>query len=307
MTITNQKDYSSKIQNWKLYEFKYPLEVEFSDIIISEGKDWIEDCETSDCFGLNPVCFESKMKYDAAFKLCQLCAGWYSLNEEETKKAIEITRKAFLSKQGEPMFYYDTVCNQFYWIDALRENNEKYARDFLGTDSLWSLFSDLELRSVIEKSNCFEWFVDFFGDTIEYDERCELANSYAQQYNQSLEIVLYLRPEQASILIDGPAKVSGDNLPVLASAAAGLIRYGEYELGTDLYQAVFDKAWEEKTTVETKQNIIKCFMDRLSKGYESGAYLDDETAKMLELQCAKFSDQKWAEKTKLLISRNLDK
>ena len=38
--------------SWKDYEFEIPLGISFPEAIISEGLDWLSDCEEDNVFGL---------------------------------------------------------------------------------------------------------------------------------------------------------------------------------------------------------------------------------------------------------------
>lgn len=71
--------------SWKDHEFEIPLGISFPESIVSEGLDWISDCEEDDVFGLNPRCFQNKNQYDAALKLCKACAGWFYFETDEEK------------------------------------------------------------------------------------------------------------------------------------------------------------------------------------------------------------------------------
>ncbi len=291
--------------SWKDYEFEIPLGVTFQEKPISGGLDWISDCEDDETFGLEPVWFENKNKYDAALKLCKICAGWFYFESDEEKTlAIESTRAAVLAKKGDPMWYYCVWNNSFDWVTALRECNSYYAEQFYDIDSLWELFQRLSQRSYLEKADCFEWFISFMGDYLRFDMRNELQNGYVQCYDNHIETIFYLRPDHIELLTTGYTSITADNANSLAGAAAGLIRLGKRELGLDLYSTLFNMAWEGKSTTDEKKNVVDNFLNRLAAGYESDPYIDDEIAALLEKQCSKYSDAKWIAKLKTTISRH---
>lgn len=49
------------------------MEVSFPEKVISEGLDWISDCEEDGMFGLNPACFQNEYQYDAAKAMQSMC------------------------------------------------------------------------------------------------------------------------------------------------------------------------------------------------------------------------------------------
>ena len=290
---------------WKNHEFEIPLGVSFPENVISEGLDWISDCEEDDVFELNPVCFQNKNQYDAALKLCKICAGWfYFENDTEKKLAIESARAVVLAKNGEPMWYFNIWNNTFEWVSALRDNNELYAGQLYDIDSIWELFQRLSQRSYIEKADCFEWLISFFEEYLQYDTRNELQNYYVQCYDNQMESILYMRPDHAEILTCGPTSLSADNVASLSAAAAGLIRMGKREFGIRLYTRLFDMVWAGKSTTDDKKNVVDNFLTRLSAGYEGDPYIDSEIASMLEDQSKKYSDAKWTSKIKTTIGRH---
>lgn len=291
--------------SWKDYEFEIPLEVVFPETIVSEGLDWISDCETDDTFELNPACFQTKNQYDAASKLCKVCAGWFYFESEEEKlHSIESARAVTVAQKGDPMWYFNIWNNSFDWVAALRENNEIYADQMYDVDTIWELFQRLSQRSFVEKADCFEWLVEFFADYLKYDERKELQNSYVQGFDNHLEMILYLRPDHVEILTSGVTSLSSDNAYSLSSAAAGLVRMGKRDLGLRLYEKLFDMAWTGKSSVDDKKMVIDNFLNRLAMGYENDPYIDSEIATMLETQSKKYSDAKWIAKIKTTIGRH---
>ena len=74
----------------------------------------------------------------------------------EPSLSIEATRKVVTAEEGEPMWYYDIMRENFDWVSALRDNNDNYADKFYNIDSVWELFQKLAERSYIEKADCFE-------------------------------------------------------------------------------------------------------------------------------------------------------
>lgn len=291
--------------SWKDYEFEIPLEASFPEKVISEGLDWISDCEEDSMFGLNPVCFQNKNQYDAALKLCKACAGWYYFdNEEEKQLAIESARAVVTAKSGDPMWYFNIWNNTFDWVSALRDNNEQYAGQLYDIDSIWELFQRTSQRSYIEKADCFEWLIGFFAENLKFDTRHELQNGYVQCFDNHIESILYLRPDHAEILTTGVTALPAENAASLSGAAAGLIRMGKRELGMSLYTKLFDMAWTRKSTTDEKKNVVDNFLNRLSAGYESDPYIDNEIAVLLEEQSKKYSDAKWTAKIKTTIGRH---
>jgi len=290
--------------SWKDHEFEIPLGVSLPEIAVSEGLDWIDDCEENEIFGLNPVCFQTKNQYDAALKLCKICAGWFFFeNDEEKQLALESARAVVTAKAGEPMWYYDIWRNSFDWVSALRDNNSQYAGQLYDVDTLWELFQRLVQRSYIEKADCFEWLIEFFAEYLQYDTGNELQNAYIQCYDNHIESIFYLRPDHAEILTTGCTSVTADNAASLAGAAAGLIRMGKREFGIRLYKQLFDMAWSGKSTTDEKKGVVDNFLSRLSAGYETDPYIDNEIASMLEEQSKKYSDAKWTAKIKTTIGR----
>ena len=295
---------SSDQPGWKTYEFELPLEFDFPEIPISEDMDWFSDCSENDTFGLNPACFRSKNQYDAALMLCEVCGGWYRF-ESSAKQAerAELLRAVLTASPGEPMWYYNVWHNSFEWVAALRDANPRYYGHFSDIDSIWELFSRLQQRSCLEKAECFAWFVSFFGDALRYDDRQQLSDCYVQCYDNHLETILYLCPEQISVLTNGPTAVTANAGRYLARAAAGLIRMGHREDGITLYQKVFDRVWTEKSSADEKKAIVDEFIGRLAAGYENEPYLDEEVCSMLEEQCKKYSDAKWTTKIRLTLGK----
>lgn len=291
--------------SWKNYEFEIPLKVTFPEKIVSEGLDWISDCETDDNFELNPACFQSKNQYDAAMKLCRICAGWFYFDSEDEKTcALEASRAVVSAKKGDPMWYFDIWNSTFDWVSALRENNDIYTDQLYDVDSIWELFQRLSQRSFVEKADCFEWLVEFFADHLKYDERHELQTGYVQAYDNHLEMILYLRPDHTEILTNGVTSLSADNAYALSSAAAGLVRMGKRDLGLGLYVKLFDMTWAGKSSVDDKKMVIDNFLTRLAAGYENDPYIDDEIANILESQSKKYSDAQWIAKIKTTIGRH---
>ena len=294
------------LSKWEEYKFEIPLGVTLPKIIVSSGADWHSDCEQDDVFGLNPACYESLNQYNAALRLCKSCAGWfYYGNEDERNKSIECYREILKSKQGEPMWYYDVYQNTFRWMDALRECNLTYKGKLLNVENIWDLFYKLDQRSIIEKADVFEWFVDFFGDYLKYEGRYKLSDTYLQNYyDNHIETILYLREHQIDILTKSSAKVSSNSIIPLSRASAGLIRMGKKELGLSLYKRVFAFAWGTDTSVEDKKNVVDQFIERLAMGYENEQYIDDDIAALLERQCSKYSDGAWSSKIRMSLGRN---
>lgn len=290
---------------WKTYEYEIPLGIALPEIPVSEGMDWLSDCNVNDTFELDPACFRSKNQYDAALMLCEVCGGWYRFDsEEERQERAEVLRRVLASNPGEPMWYYDVWGSSFDWVAALREANPRYPGHFSDIDTLWELFSRLQQRSCLEKAECFAWFVDFFGDALRFDKRNQLADGYAQSYDGHMETVLYLFPEQIAMLTDGPAVVSTNACRYLARTAAGLIRMGHRADGMELYQKLFEKVWTEKSSADEKKAVIDEFMERLAAGYENEPYLDEELRAMLARQSEQYSDGKWTTKVRLMLEQN---
>jgi len=296
---------AADLPGWKTYEFELPLGIDLPETPVSEGMDWISDCSENDTFGLNPVCFRSKNQYDAALMLCEVCGGWYRF-ESSAKQAerAELLRAVLSAGPGEPMWYYDVWHNSFDWVAALRDANPRYYGHFSDIDSIWELFGRLQQRSCLEKAECFAWFVSFFGDALRYDDRQQLSDCYVQCYDNHLETILYLCPEQISILTNGPTAVTANAGRYLARAAAGLIRMGHREDGLRLYQTLFDRVWTEKSSADEKKAVVDEFIGRLAAGYENEPYLDKDICTLLEKQCAKYSDAKWTTKVHLALGKN---
>lgn len=291
---------------WGTYAFEIPLGVSFPKERISVGKDWLDDCEINDTFGLDPACFPNKNQYDAALMLCKVCAGWYRFDTpEERGTQAECLREVLRSKPGQPMWYYNVWHRDFDWVSALRDSNSKYCGLFSDVDSLWELFSRLQQRSCIEKAECFAWFVDFFGETLRYDSRKNLPDCYVQNYDNHMEIVLYLYPEQIEILTEGAASVSSNGARYLSKTAAGLIRMGKQDDGIKLYEKVFRMVWEGKSSADDKKAVMDEFLNRLAAGYENEPYLDAELSELLEKQCRKYSDAKWTAKIRMMLNNTL--
>lgn len=293
------------VMSWKDYNFEIPLGVEFSEEDISGGLEWISDCEQDDIFGLKPKWFCDKNHYDAALKLCRICGGWfYFENEEEKELTLQCTRAVVQSKAGEPMWYYEMNRGSFHWVDALREQNIKYYEQFWNIDTLWELYHRLHQRSWVEKAECFQWFVDFFGEYLKFDFRNELQLNYIVNYDSQMETIFYSYPEQMKLLTTGNTAVDSYNANALSRAAAGLIRMGKRQEGLDLYNDVFKLVWDGKSTLDDKKNVVDGFLNRLSEGYENEPYLDDEICELLEKQCQQYSDAKWLSKVRVVLGRN---
>ena len=290
---------------WLKHEFEIPLGVTLPCEVVSKGQDWHSDCEEDKVFGLQPYYYVNKNQYDAALNLCRACDGWYHYEEETTKKRmIECYRQVIQAKPYEPMWYYSVYKNNFSWLDAIRECNPKYKGKLLNIEDTWDLFSKLGNRSFLEKAECFEWIVEYFGDYLEYDTRYKISDSYVQSfYDSSLETVLYLRESQIEILTKSAAKISGYNTHILAKAAAGLLRMGKKEVGLSLYKKAFAMSWTDKTSVEDKKRVVDSFIDRLSQGYENETYLDKDIIELLEKQCQKYSDGAWTSKIRMSFGK----
>lgn len=290
--------------SWENYEFEIPLEITFAEKVISNGQDWISDCEEDSVFDLKPVYFYNKNQYDAALKLCRICAGWFCFaNDAEKQCTIEATRAVISAKNGDPMSYFNIYNNTFNWVAALRENNEQYAEQLYGVNFLWELFPKLSQRSYIEKADCFEWFLSFFADYLKYDFQKELQNNYIQCYDKHIESILYQRPDHIEILTSGVTSISANNAYMLSGAAAGLIRMGKRKLGLQLYEKLFDMAWNGETTTDEKKRVLDNFLNRLAEGYENESYIDQEIANLLDEQSKKYSDANWTTKIQLTIGR----
>ena len=290
---------------WKSYEFEYPLGVSFPEIPISQGMDWLSDCEENETFGLQPACFRSKNQYDAALLLCKICGGWFGFDSQaERLERMDALRKVLASSPGEPMWYYDVWQRSFDWIAALREANPKYDGQFAEINSLWELFSRLQQRSCLDKAECFAWFVSFFGEDLRLDERHTLSEQYVQSYDNHMEMILFLCPEQISLLTEGVSAVTANGARHLSRAAAGLIRLGRRTEGMALYEKVFQIVWEGKSSADEKKAVMDEFLSRLAAGYENEPYLDAELSQRLEAQCKKYSDAKWTAKIRMMLGRN---
>ena len=293
---------------WRSYKFEVPLGVSFPQERVSEGKDWIDDCEINDTFCLDPACFYSKNQYDAALMLCKVCAGWYRYDTDEDRMEwIACLRSILTANSGEPMWYYDVWQKSFDWVASLRDCNPKYYGCFSDVDTLWELFSRLQQRSFLEKAECFSWFVQFFGENLRYNQRGSLSDCYVQNYDNHLEMILYLCPEQIDVLIRGDTAVTANGARHLARAAAGLIRLGKKEIGIHLYESVFQMVWEGKSNADEKKAVVDEFLIRLAAGYENEPYLDAEITELLEKQCSKYSDTKWTAKIRMMLAKTNEK
>lgn len=95
------------------------------------------------------MCFQNKNQYDAALKLCKVCAGWFYFETDEEKRlAIESARAVVSAKAKEPMWYYNILSNTFDWVSALRDNHEHYTKLF---DMAWTGKSTTdEKKSVVD-------------------------------------------------------------------------------------------------------------------------------------------------------------
>jgi len=297
-----------ELSGWKGYKFQYPLEVTFPEKRISEGMDWLEDCEENDTFELDPACFPNKNQYDAALMLCKVCAGWYGFDSEtERLEKIQCLRAVLRSEKGQPMWYYDVWHRSFDWVAALRDCNNRYLGQFADVDSLWELFSRLQQRSCLEKATCFGWLVAFFGKNLRYDERGMLSDCYVQGYDATLETILYLFPDQIPLLTEGHAAVSSNGARYLARAAAGLVRMDRRKDGLELYEKVFSLVWNGGSSADDKKSVVDEFLTRLSAGYENEPYLDQEITELLEQQCQKYSDAKWTAKIRMMLGGKADR
>lgn len=156
----------------------------------------------------------------------------------------------------------------------------------------------------LEKADCFEWLISFFAENLKFDIRHELQNGYVQCFDNHIKSILYLRPDHAEVLTTGCTSLPAENAASLSGAAAGLIRMGKRELGMSLYTKLFDMAWTGKSTTDEKKNVVDNFLNRLSAGYESDPYIDNEIAVLLEEQSKKYSDTKWTSKIKTTIGRH---
>ena len=291
---------------WKNYDFEIPLGVALPEVSISSGEDWISDCEEDNIFGLVPSYYQSKNQYNAALRLCRVCAGWYRFDSEEDRaRQLECYREVLKAEQGEPMWYFDIWQNSFDFLAALKECHPTYKGKLLEVEQAWDLFNRLLQRSCIEKADCFDWFVDFFGDYLRFESHYKLSDTYVQNYyDNHLETILYLKPEQIDILTKSVAKVSPSSTPALARAAAGLIRMGKKDIGLSLYKKAFAMVWNDKSSVDDKKRVVDQFIERLSLGYENEQYIDEDIAVLLEKQCQEFSDKAWSSKIKMNLNRN---
>ena len=291
---------------WKKYDFEIPLGIELPEQPISVGQDWLSDCEEDSVYGLNPACYESQIQYNAALRLCRICSGWFRFDSEEEKAtAMECMRAVIQAKKGEPMWYYDIWQNSFDWLNALRDNHPKYQGKFLAVNDLWDLFSRLQQRSYIDKAECFDWFIEFFGDCLKFETRYKMSDTYVQNYyDNHMESMLYLYPHQVDILTKSVARVSSRSCAALARNAAGLIRMGKRDLGLSMYKKTFAMVWADKASVEDKKSVVDNFIERLAMGYEDEQYIDDEIATLLEKQCNKYSDGAWSSKIRMNLGRN---
>ena len=288
---------------WMTYDYEIPLGVTFSTLPVSEGADWVQNCEKDETFGLNPVWFQNYEHYTAARNLCRACGGWYTYQEpKERYLYISCYRDAYLSRKGEPMWYYDPDKNSFNWIAALRENNPDYIGCFYQVENLWELFRLLSQRSFLEKADCFEWFVGFFGETLKYDFRHGLLNSYIPFKDQATELILYHRPEQIRMLKEMYQPGSYE-LSNLSYAAAGLVRMGRKEEGMALFEDLFQMSLIPEVSVDERKGIILAFLERMGLGYDNESFIDDLTAATIEKQLTHFSDRSFAIKVKLVMKK----
>lgn len=122
-------------------------------------------------------------------------------------------------------------------------------------------------------------------------------------FDNYIESILYLRPDHAEILTSGCTSLPAENAASLSGAAAGLIWMGKRELGMTLYTKLFDMVWTGKSSTDAKKNVVDNFLNKLSAGYESAPYIDNEIATLLEEQSKKYSDAKWTAKIKTTIGR----
>ena len=288
------------------YAFEIPLGVTFPQTRISQGQEWLEDCEINDTFRLDPACFANKNQYDAALMLCKICAGWFGFESpEERQERADCLRQVVCASPGEPMWYYDVWQRSFDWVAALRECNPRYLGCFPDVDALWELFSRLQQRSFVEKAECFGWFAAFFGENLRYDLRKNLADQYVQGYDNHMETTLYFFPEQIDLLTSGETSVSNLGARYLSGAAAGLIRMGKRAEGIRLYETLFQMVWEGKSTADEKKAVMDAFLERLAAGYENEPYLDPELSAILEKQASKYSDAKWVAKVRMMVNRSM--
>lgn len=291
--------------SWKEYEFEIPLGVELPDEAISRGEDWLNDCEDDNVFELKPEFFVSKNKYDAALQLCRACGGWfYFENEEEKRQRIELLRAIVSAGVNDPISYFDLEQNNFDFIKALRDNSQRYNGKLYDVDSTWTLANRLSERSYLEKAECLEWLIDFFGENLKYDTRNELQNSFINRYGGDLELLLFLRPGLIEKLTHGYLIVSDDKYVDMASAAAGLIRYGKADSGLELYNFIFSEAVKAESGRNVKQSIVEEFIERLSKGFEDEPYISEEIARLIEEQLNEFTDGEWISRIKNILRRN---
>lgn len=291
--------------NWKEHEFDFPLGIELPDVEVSSYEDWWDDCEEDDVFELKPCYYTSKEKYDAALQLCKICGGWfYYESDQQMKDDVALLEQIITASDENPFQYYNVQYEEFDWVSALRENNPKYINCLYDIDGLWELYYRLGERSVLEKALCYEWLISYFNGYANKNQLENLYNGYLQNYNGEAEMILYLRPNQISLLTTGDTAVPTNCLPELASAAAGLIRLGKREEGIALYTDVFALAWERKASSDVKKEVMDRFMERLSKGYENEPYIDSELSDLLQKQCEKYTDSKWVAKMKVSLGRN---
>lgn len=292
---------------WKEYDFEIPLGIDLPSTPISSGKDWISDCEEDSVFGLNPIYYESKNQYNAALRLCRICAGWYRYDtDEEKERQLECYREVLKAKKGEPMWYFDIWQNSFDFLAAFKDNNKEYQGKFLEVTELWDLFSRLQQRSYIKKAECFDWMIEFFGDSLRFEGRYKMSDTYVQNYyDYHMESILYLFPHQIDALTKSVAKISSHSCSALSRSAAGLIRMGKRDLGLSLYKKIFAMVWGDKSsTVDDKKQVVDYFIERLAMGYENEEYIDEEIATLLEKQCSRYSDGAWSSKIRMNLGRN---
>lgn len=210
--------------SWRDYEFEIPLGVELPDEPVSEREDWWDDCEEDDVFDLEPKLFYNKNEYDAALELCRICAGWFYFRDDGNKNLrLDFLRKILGTQKDKSINYFNVAMGSFEWIEALRDNNEKYSGKLFSTDSIWQLFQNLGERSLKEKADCFKWFVQFFGDNLQYDTRKELTNCFVNGFGNELELMLLIEPDLANLLTEQCSKVSDDMLPALAGRIRRII------------------------------------------------------------------------------------
>ena len=291
--------------SWRDHEYEIELGIELPETPVSTGEDWIDDCEEDDVFDLKPEYFMSKNQYLAALQLCQVCSGWFYFENDEAKyNRIELLRKIVVSTADSPLKYFDLQYGSFDWCRALRENNPKYRDSLYGVNGLWELFNMLGERSLLEKADCFDWLVRFFGENLKYDSRNSLTNSFVSGYGSDLEVMLYIKPELADELTVGAARVTDDELASLSKAAAGLIRYGKEAEGLNLYKTVFEEAKRQKVSSEIRKSIVDEFIERLSKGFNDEPYINNDIANTVKNHIQQFSDNEWINKNMIVLRRN---